>query len=198
MFTGITETTGKVISLEKTKGNLSITVSSPISNGLKIDQSLSHNGVCLTVVAIDKKKKTHSVVAIQETIKRSNLGDLGVGSEINLERCLKLGDRLDGHLVLGHIDTRATCSHVQKLAGSRILSFEYDYRPGFLTVEKGSVCLNGISLTVIRSKKNSFSVAVIPYTLDHTNLKEIKTGDKVNIEFDSIGKYVSKILSLKS
>jgi riboflavin synthase len=192
VFTGIIETIGKVISLKKEKGNLHITVRSTISDKLKIDQSLAHDGVCLTVVKLDKKKKTHTVVAVQETLKCTNLGSLHKGSEVNLERCLKPGGRLDGHMVLGHADTTAICKKIRDLEGSRLITVEYDEAPGFLTVEKGSVCLNGISLTVFNTGKNFFSVSIIPYTLGHTTLKSIKTGDRVNLEFDIIGKYVAK------
>lgn len=195
MFTGIIETLGKVVSLKKENGNLHITVSSPISAEFKIDQSVSHDGVCLTVIAVDAASSTHTVTAIQETLSKTNLGSLKVGDIINLERCLKVGDRLDGHIVQGHIDTTAVCKIAEAQNGSHLFTFEYAQNEKHITVEKGSVCVNGVSLTVIDSHANRFSVAIIPYTFEHTTFKTIKAGKIVNIEFDILGKYVAGILS---
>jgi riboflavin synthase len=195
MFTGIIETLGKVVSLKKENGNLHITVSSPISSELKIDQSVTHNGACLTVVATDASAQTHTVTAIQETLLKTNLGALKTGDVINLERSLKMNDRLDGHIVQGHVDTTAICKKIEEQNGSTVFAFEYAPDKKLITVEKGSVCINGISLTVIDSAEQSFSVAIIPYTYEHTNFKTLKVGDAVNIEFDIVGKYIAKMLS---
>ena len=192
MFTGIIETLGKVTQLKKEQGNLHISVQSQIANELKIDQSVSHNGVCLTVVEINHD--THVVTAINETLQKSNIGNLQVGDFINLERCMQMNGRLDGHIVQGHVDQTAVCIDVQETNGSWVYTFEYDVTKGNLTVEKGSICVNGISLTVINSKDNSFSVAIIPYTYEHTNLQQVQVGNKVNLEFDIIGKYVAKMM----
>ena len=192
MFTGIIETLGKVTQLKKEQGNLHISVQSQIANELKIDQSVSHNGVCLTVVEINHD--THVVTAIDETLQKSNIGNLQVGDFINLERCMQMNGRLDGHIVQGHVDQTAVCINVQETNGSWVYTFEYDVTKGNLTVEKGSVCVNGISLTVINSKDNSFSVAIIPYTYEHTNLQQVQINSKVNLEFDIIGKYVAKMM----
>ena len=192
MFTGIIETLGKVTQLKREQGNLHISVQSQIANDLKIDQSVSHNGVCLTVVEINHD--THVVTAIDETLQKSNIGNLQVGDLINLERCMQMNGRLDGHIVQGHVDQTAVCIDLQETNGSWVYTFEYDANIGNLTVEKGSVCVNGISLTVVNSKDNSFSVAIIPYTYEHTNLQQVQVGNKVNLEFDIIGKYVAKMM----
>ena len=192
MFTGIIETLGKVTQLKREQGNLHISVQSQIANELKIDQSVSHNGVCLTVVEINQD--IHLVTAIDETLQKSNIGNLQVGDFINLERCMQMNGRLDGHIVQGHIDQTAVCINLQETNGSWVYTFEYDAAKGNVTVEKGSICVNGISLTVVNSKDNSFSVAIIPYTYEHTNLQQVKVGNKVNLEFDIIGKYVAKMM----
>ena len=192
MFTGIIEGLGEVTKLQREKDNLHITVRSSLSSELKIDQSLSHNGVCLTVVALGED--THTITAIDETLEKSNLGELQIGSRVNLERATKIGSRLDGHIVQGHVDQRGTCTKVEELEGSWMYTFEYD--PGFdnITIEKGSITVNGVSLTVVGSKENSFSVAIIPYTYENTNFKQIRVGNTVNLEFDVIGKYVARLL----
>ena len=192
MFTGIIETIGKITALQRDKGNLHITVSSSISEELKIDQSVAHNGVCLTVVALDKD--THTVTAIDETLNKTNLGKLKEGDILNLERCMQMNGRLDGHIVQGHVDQTAQCIDLVDRGGSWEFTFQYDTQPGNVTVEKGSVCVNGISLTVVNSKDDQFSVAIIPYTFEHTNLQTVKPGDTVNLEFDIIGKYVARLL----
>ena len=193
MFTGIIETLGTVTDLKKDDDNLHISISSIISDDLKIDQSVSHNGVCLTVV--DLSEKEHTVTAISETLNKSNLGNLAVGDLVNLERCMQMNGRLDGHIVQGHVDQTAVCSALNEMNGSWVYTFQYDVSTGNVTVEKGSVCVNGISLTVFDSKADQFSVAIIPYTFNHTNLQNIKAGSTVNLEFDIIGKYVSRLLN---
>ena len=192
MFTGIIEGLGEVTKLQREKDNLHITVRSSLSSELKIDQSLAHNGVCLTVVALGED--THTITAIDETLEKSNLGELQIGSRVNLERATKIGSRLDGHIVQGHVDQTGTCTKVEELEGSWMYTFEYD--PGFdnITIEKGSITVNGVSLTVVGSKENSFSVAIIPYTYENTNFKQIRQGSTVNLEFDVIGKYVARLL----
>ena len=190
MFTGIIEELAEVVALEQEGSNLHIACKSQISNALKIDQSVAHNGVCLTVV--DVKKNIHTVTAIKETLDKSNLGLLEIGSKINLERCLKMDDRLDGHMVQGHVDLTAKCKKIKEEHGSFLFTFEHKDSEN-ITVEKGSVCVNGVSLTVVNSKDTSFSVAIIPYTFEHTNFKDLKVGDCVNIEFDILGKYISKM-----
>ncbi|MBS1529046.1 MAG: riboflavin synthase [Bacteroidetes bacterium] len=192
MFTGIIETLGKVTGLRRDQGNLRITVESAISSELKIDQSVAHNGVCLTVVALANGK--HTVTAIEETLNKSNLGQLKAGDLVNLERCMQMNARLDGHIVQGHVDQTAVCTGLRELDGSWEYAFEYDPEPGNVTVEKGSICVNGISLTVVNSNANSFSVAIIPYTFEHTNLQQVKVGSTVNLEFDIIGKYVARLM----
>ncbi len=192
MFTGIIETLGRVADLQFDKGNLHITLSSPISNELKIDQSVAHNGVCLTVVSLSFD--THTVTAIDETLAKTNLGDLKIGDLVNLERCMQMNDRLDGHIVQGHVDQTAICSSFKTLPGSWEYQFTYDASKGNITVEKGSVCVNGISLTVVNSSSDHFSVAIIPYTFDHTNLQHVINGSKVNLEFDIIGKYIARLM----
>ncbi len=192
MFTGIIETTGKVISLQNEGSNLHITIQSSISDQLSIDQSVSHNGVCLTVVKIDAD--THTVTAIQETLLKSNLRSLAENSIINLERCLKIGDRLDGHMVQGHVGTTAQLINIKEEQGSYLLTFIINEVYKNLIVEKGSICLNGISLTLVDVGNDKFSVAIIPYTWQNTNLQHLNIGDNVNIEFDVIGKYVNRIM----
>lgn len=194
MFTGIIEDIGKVVNLKKEGGNLHISVKSKLVPELKIDQSVSHNGVCLTAIAIDGD--IYTVTAIEETLQKTNLGLLTPGDFINLERGMKLGDRLDGHLVQGHIDQTGTCAKIKALNGSTLFTFEYDTIYNNYTIEKGSITVNGVSLTVIDSQKNSFSVAIIPYTMGHTTFSSLKKGDKVNLEFDVIGKYVKRLANL--
>jgi len=192
MFTGIIETLGEVTELRQEQGNLHITVSSPIASELKIDQSVAHNGVCLTVVALSDGR--HTVTAIDETLQKSSIGHLKVGDLVNLERCMQMNGRLDGHIVQGHVDQTAICTEFREMHGSWEYTFEYDPAVGNVTVEKGSICVNGISLTVVNSKKNSFSVAIIPYTFEHTNLQQVNVGSVVNLEFDIIGKYVARLM----
>jgi riboflavin synthase len=192
MFTGIIETLGKVSGLRSEQGNLHITVESAIAAELKIDQSVAHNGVCLTVIALADGK--HTVTAIEETLNKTSLGKLKVGDLVNLERCMQLNARLDGHIVQGHVDQTAVCTAFTVLDGSWEYTFEYDTAAGNVTVEKGSICVNGISLTVVNSQNNSFSVAIIPYTFEHTNLQQVGVGSVVNLEFDIIGKYVARLM----
>ncbi|SMC97791.1 riboflavin synthase [Pedobacter nyackensis] len=192
MFTGIIEDLGEVKNIVAEGTNLHFTIQSSISNDLKIDQSVAHNGVCLTVVALTED--THTVTAIQETLEKSNVKDLKVGSKVNLERCMQMNGRLDGHIVQGHVDQTAVCIKRAELDGSWEYRFQYDATKGNVTVEKGSVCINGISLTVVGSEDNEFSVFIIPYTFEHTNLHEVNVGDTVNIEFDIIGKYVARLV----
>lgn len=192
MFTGIVEATGTVTGLRKENGNLHISVSAGFLPELKIDQSVAHNGACLTVVAIGTD--AYTVTAIDETLRKTNLGKLNTGDRINLERCLRLGDRLDGHIVQGHVDTTGICTGVEDEDGSWKFSFEYDPACGHVTVPKGSICVNGVSLTVVDSAPGRFSVAIIPYTFEHTNFSGLKTGDTVNLEFDMIGKYVAALM----
>jgi len=192
MFTGIIEELGEVTDLVQDQDNLHITVRSKLSKELKVDQSLAHNGVCLTVVAIGEN--THTITAIGETIDKSNIGELLIGSKVNLERAMQLGARLDGHIVQGHVDQTATCTEVKELEGSWMYTFSYDNSYNNLTIEKGSITVNGVSLTVVNSKNNAFSVAIIPYTFEHTNFHQIKVDDTINLEFDVIGKYVARLL----
>lgn len=191
MFTGIIEDLGRVTQRVGDQNNMHITILSSFTNELKIDQSIAHNGVCLTVV--DIKDDQYTVTAIKETLEKTNLNQLEIGDEVNLERCLKVGSRLDGHMVQGHVDQIATCIQVEDANGSTILTFEYLFQ-GNTTVEKGSISVNGISLTVVDSMTNQFSVAVIPYTMKCTNLKHVKVGDLVNLEFDILGKYIAKLM----
>jgi riboflavin synthase len=195
MFTGIIETLGTIQEIKKEKDNLHITVDSSITAELKIDQSVAHNGICLTVVAL--KDDSYTVTAIDETIKKTNLGDWKNGDSVNLERAMKLGDRLDGHMVQGHVDQTGICIEALETNGSWSYTFEYDESLNNLTIEKGSITVNGVSLTVVNSKKNQFSVAIIPYTYEHTNFNRFKIGTKINLEFDVIGKYVSKLYGNK-
>lgn len=192
MFTGIIETLGAVETVREEGSNVHFSVSSAISHELKIDQSVAHNGVCLTVVSVDQG--THTVTAIKETLEKSNLGVLRKGSKVNLERCMQMNGRLDGHIVQGHVDQTAVCIKRAELDGSWEYRFSYDAEPGNVTVEKGSICVNGISLTVVASIANEFSVFIIPYTFEHTNLQEVNVGDSVNLEFDIIGKYVARLM----
>jgi riboflavin synthase len=192
MFTGIIETLGKVTHLRHEQGNLHITVASSIAQELKIDQSVAHNGVCLTVIAL--ADGTHTVTAIEETLNKTSIGDLKVGEPVNLERCMQMNARLDGHIVQGHVDQTAICTNFTELDGSWEYTFEYDAAVGNVTVEKGSICINGISLTVVNSGPNYFSVAIIPYTYEHTNLHNVRIGTQVNLEFDIIGKYVARLI----
>lgn len=191
MFTGIIETLGKIDRIEKELGNVHVTIASTLTNELKIDQSVAHNGVCLTVVSI--KDNMYTVTAIQETLEKTNLSHWEEGDLVNLERAMKLGDRLDGHIVQGHVDQIGTCISVQESNGSWYYTFEYDSKLNNLTIEKGSITVNGVSLTVVNSKSSEFSVAIIPYTYEHTNFHNFKIGTKVNLEFDVIGKYVARL-----
>ena len=195
MFTGIIEALGKVEKLETEQDNLHIYCSCAFTNELKIDQSLAHNGVCLTVV--DIKNNVYKVTAIKETLDKTNLGTLKVNDAVNLERCMPANGRFDGHIVQGHIDQTAICVERKELNGSWLFTFKYDATKGNLTVEKGSVTINGVSLTVVNSKDDSFSVCIIPYTYEHTNFNSIKAESTVNIEFDIVGKYVSKLVNKK-
>lgn len=198
MFSGIVEEAAQIVDIQKEQENIHLTISCSFVNELKIDQSVAHNGVCLTVV--DIKDKTYTVTAIKETIDRSNLGMLQIGSLINLERSMKMNGRLDGHIVQGHVDQTATCTNIEEVGGSHYFTFEYNTneemrKKGYLTVDKGSVTVNGVSLTVCNPTDNSFQVAIIPYTLTHTNFCQIQIGSIVNIEFDIIGKYIARINS---
>lgn len=192
MFTGIIETLGEITGIRIEDSNVHYTVRSNLSHELKIDQSVAHNGVCLTVVALDND--THTVTAIDETLRKTNLGNLKTGSRVNLERCMQMNGRLDGHIVQGHVDQTAVCIKREELDGSWEYRFRYEASSGNVTVEKGSVCVNGISLTVVNADLYEFSVFIIPYTYAHTNLHEVSAGDTVNIEFDIIGKYVARLL----
>ena len=194
MFTGIIEATGEVSEIQQEGTNRHFRFSSAISNELKTDQSVSHNGVCLTVTSADMAG-AHWVTAIDETLQKSSLGRLSVGDIVNLERSMLNNGRFDGHIVQGHVDQTAVCTDVKEMQGSWEYTFSYDPSAGNITVEKGSICVNGISLTVVNSKENSFSVAIIPYTYEHTNMQNLKEGDTVNLEFDIIGKYVAKLTS---
>ena len=191
MFTGIIEAFGKVIRLEKEGENLHLTLESALAKELKVDQSLAHNGVCLTV--IDCNSETYTVTAIEETLQKTNLGLLKIGAFVNLERAMKLGDRLDGHLVQGHVDLTARCISRKMLEGSWLFRFSYDKKNPQITIEKGSITVNGVSLTLVDSEENEFSVAIIPYTFEHTNFRTLEKGDLVNLEFDMIGKYLTKL-----
>lgn len=195
MFTGIIETLGVIQEIKNDKDNVHITIASSITDELQIDQSVAHNGICMTVVAINKN--FYTVTAIGETIKKTNISYWQIGDSINLERAMKLGDRLDGHIVQGHVDQVGNCIVVKETNGSWYYTFEYDESLGNITIEKGSITVNGVSLTVVDSRKNEFSVAIIPYTFEHTNFKNFKVGVKVNLEFDMIGKYVSRLYANK-
>ena len=200
MFSGIVEEAAQVVSAVKEGGNLHLTVKCSFTDELKIDQSVAHNGVCLTVVSINDDQ-TYTVTAIQETLDRSNLGDMTEGSLINLERSMLMNGRLDGHIVQGHVDCTAICENVEEIEGSRYYKFRYAISPelvrkGYMTVEKGSVTVNGVSLTVCDSEPDSFRVAIIPYTFEHTNFRDITLGTRVNLEFDIIGKYLARLNEL--
>ncbi len=196
MFTGIIEDLGIVTNLRKEQDNLHLTIKSTITQELKIDQSVAHNGVCLTVVSISDQE--YIVTAIKETIDKTNIGELLVGDIVNLERAMKLGDRLDGHMVQGHVDQVGSCELVQESNGSWLFTFSYSPELGNVTIEKGSTTVNGVSLTVVNSRQNSFSVAIIPYTYEHTNFKYLKKGSKINLEFDVLGKYIQKLYEARS
>lgn len=199
MFSGIVEEAARVVAIVRDGGNVHLTLTCSYVNELKIDQSVAHNGVCLTVVAIDEDNSTYTVTAIQETLDRSNLGMLKVGDLVNLERSMVMNGRLDGHIVQGHVDCTAVCDNIEDVDGSRYFRFCYSVdadmaRKGYVTVEKGSVTVNGVSLTVCNSEVDSFRVAIIPYTMELTNFKNIEVGSCVNIEFDIIGKYLSRLM----
>jgi riboflavin synthase len=200
MFSGIVEEAAQVVAVKQDKGNIHITMKCSFVDELKIDQSVSHNGVCLTVVAIEGD--TYTVTAIKETLDRSNLGLLKAGDKVNLERSMLMNGRLDGHIVQGHVDQTAVCTQVEETDGSWYYTFEYRFnqemaRQGYITVEKGSVCVNGVSLTVVNSQENSFQVAIIPFTHDMTNFGQIEKGTVVNLEFDIVGKYISKMMQFQ-
>lgn len=195
MFTGIIETLGTVKEVALDQDNIHLTISSTLTPELKIDQSVAHNGICLTVVAISVD--SYTVTAIRETIDKTNIGDWKEGNAVNLERAMKLGDRLDGHIVQGHVDQTAICKSIENANGSWYYTFEYDERLNNITIEKGSITVNGVSLTVVNSKRNEFSVAIIPYTYEHTNFNSFEVGTKINLEFDVIGKYVSRLNQLR-
>ncbi len=202
MFSGIVEEFGIVKNIEKDQENYHFTLTCSFVDELKVDQSLSHDGVCLTVVEVDKSAKTYKVTAIKETLLKTNLGYWEVGSKVNLERSMMMNGRLDGHIVQGHVDQTATCSRVEEADGSWYFTFEYPFekekaQQGYMTIEKGSVTVNGVSLTVVNSKDNSFQVAIIPYTYHETNFHTFEAGSVVNLEFDIIGKYLSKLLTYK-
>lgn len=196
MFTGIIETQGTIKEITKDNDNINIAITSSITHELKIDQSVSHDGVCLTVVAINND--TYIVTAIKETLEKTNLKEWKVGGIVNLERAMKLGDRLDGHIVQGHVDQTGVCKSVQNANGSWYFTFEYDKNANNITIEKGSITVNGVSLTVVNSKENEFSVAIIPYTYEHTNFNTIKEGTTINLEFDVVGKYVARLHALRN
>lgn len=195
MFTGIIESLGILKEIKKEGDNLHLTIASEITKELKIDQSVAHNGVCLTVVAINNEEYT--VTAIKETIDKTTIGEWKVGDVVNLERAMKLGDRLDGHIVQGHVDQTGVCKSISEANGSWYFSFEYDSQLNNITIEKGSITVNGVSLTVVNSQANAFSVAIIPYTFEHTNFKTFQVGSKINLEFDVVGKYVTRLYSLR-
>lgn len=197
MFSGIVEEAARIVRIERDGGNVHLTMACSFVDELRIDQSVSHNGVCLTVVSLNGDG-TYTVTAIHETLMRSNLGDLKEGDLVNLERSMRIDGRLDGHIVQGHVDTTAVCTGVEEVDGSRYFAFRYEFRPelaakGYVTVEKGSVTVNGVSLTVCDSESDSFRVAIIPYTFEHTNFCRIEKGTRVNLEFDIVGKYIARI-----
>ncbi len=192
MFTGIIEDIGQLVAKEVEGSNVHFCVESPISHALKVDQSVSHNGVCLTVTKVEGN--THWVTAVKETLDKSTLGSLSKGDTINLERCMKADGRFDGHIVQGHVDQVGICSEVKEINGSWLFEFNYDASVGNVTVEKGAICINGVSLTCFNSKEGAFTVTIIPYTFEHTNFGQLKSGDKVNLEFDIIGKYVQRLM----
>lgn len=201
MFTGIIETTGQVVEVRRAQSNVHFTIASPISHELKVDQSVSHNGACLTVTAVHSPASgenwaMHEVTAVAETLRRTNLGHWIPGTMVNLERCMVMGGRLDGHIVQGHVDTQATCIEARETDGSWWFTFEYAPSSEHVLVDKGSVCVNGVSLTVVSPTRNRFSVAIIPYTHEHTNFAQLQEGDQVNLEFDVIGKYIARYMEL--
>ncbi|MES2732475.1 MAG: riboflavin synthase [Bacteroidota bacterium] len=193
MFTGIIESVGEVSGIEKSGTNRTFTIHSVLAPELKVDQSVSHNGVCLTVIEVNAD--CYRVTAIDETLQKTNLGDWEMGTKVNLERCMPANGRFDGHIVQGHVDQTAVCTAVQPQEGSWLYDFEYEAQTGNLTVEKGSISINGVSLTVFNSTENTFRVAIIPYTYENTNFCELKAGNRVNLEFDIIGKYLKKIVT---
>lgn len=195
MFTGIIETLGIISDIKKDQENVHLTIQTNIASELKIDQSVAHNGVCLTVVELFDDK--HVVTAIQETIDKTSLGSWKIGDKVNIERAMKLGDRLDGHIVQGHVDQTAVCTEIVDKEGSWLFTFSYDSSLNNITIEKGSITVNGTSLTVVNSKKDSFSVAIIPYTYDHTIFHTFKIGTSVNLEFDVVGKYIARMYELR-
>ena len=195
MFTGIIESIGVVKSIHHDKSNINFSIISDLTSELKVDQSISHNGVCLTVVNLEED--SYTVTAIKETLDKTNLGKLKLGDQLNLERCLRVGDRLDGHFVQGHVDQIATCISVDNENGSWVFTFKYSPLNNNITIEKGSITVNGVSLTVVNSKESEFSVAIIPYTFDNTNFNRFKAGTLVNLEFDVFGKYITKLYSKK-
>ena len=195
MFTGIIESIGIIKAINYDRSNINFSISSSLSNELKIDQSVSHNGVCLTVVR--KEEGAYTVTAIKETLEKTNLGKLKLGDKVNLERCLKVWDRLDGHFVQGHVDQTAICTYIGNENGSWTFTFKYDDKNNNITIEKGSITINGVSLTVVNSKKSEFSVAIIPYTFENTNFNSFSVGTLVNLEFDVFGKYVTKLFNKK-
>ena len=202
MFSGIVEEAARITAVTHNESNVTLRAKCSFTDELRIDQSVAHNGVCLTVVALHPDS-TYEVTAIRETLDRSNLGDLREGSLVNLERSMIMNGRLDGHIVQGHVDCTATCTDIEDADGSRYYKFVYDIEPemvekGYMTVEKGSVTVNGVSLTVCDSEPRSFRVAIIPYTFEHTNFRDIKVGDRVNLEFDIIGKYIARLAELKN
>ena len=196
MFTGIVEAMGKVAKIEKDKGNIHLTIETSLAQNLKIDQSVAHDGVCLTTVKVDNEKNQYTITAIQETLDKTNLGKWFEGYEVNLELAMRLDGMIDGHIVQGHVDQTAVCRSVEETDGSWKFTFDYDQKSGNITVEKGSISVNGVSLTVVDSGDDFFSVAIIPYTYDNTNFKNFKKGTVVNLEFDVIGKYVARLLKL--
>ena len=195
MFTGIVETTAEIIEITAQDTNLTFRLRSSLASELKIDQSLSHNGVCLTVTTIESD--TYSVTAVDETLKKTNAGRWKVGTKVNLERCMSANGRFDGHIVQGHVDQIAICIQAEEVGGSWLYDFQYDPTIGNITVEKGSICINGVSLTVFNSQVDGFRVTIIPYTYQHTNFHQLQTGDEVNLEFDILGKYMQKILAAR-
>ncbi|MCG5643958.1 riboflavin synthase [Flavobacteriaceae bacterium LSUCC0859] len=196
MFTGIIETLGKVVGIERQQGNMDICIECALAKDLKIDQSVAHNGVCLTVVS--KTDKQYTVTAIAETLEKTAIGSLQIGEFVNLERAMIMGSRLDGHIVQGHVDQTGICTQIKETDGSWLFSFSYEKGPQNVTIEKGSITIDGTSLTVVDSKANSFSVAIIPYTYEHTRFKQYKIGTLVNLEFDVIGKYVKRLLEVRT
>lgn len=192
MFTGIIEATGRVENIEKEGTNILFTMSCPFTKELKIDQSISHDGCCLTVYDIDNQQ--YKIAAIHETLEKTNLGNWEIGTEVNLERCVLMNGRLDGHIVQGHVDQTGVVKSIENKNGSHLITIEHSEKDGFVTVPQGSIAVNGISLTVAYSRENEFSVAIIPYTWEHTNLKHLSAGDRVNLEFDVIGKYIAKLI----